>query len=76
MRFEQNVSVNKMYSLAIKNIFPKKKIIVKEEESFYTSILNFFNFDERLEGIPKGNMAFAKFVNLKKKTILNMRNWD
>jgi len=41
MQFERNVSVNKMYSLAIQNIFPKKKIIVKEEESFYTPILIF-----------------------------------
>ena len=54
----QNISVNKLYSLASQDVFPKKIIIINENESFYTPILNFFDFNDKFEEIPKEKMAF------------------
>ena len=64
---DQNISVKKMFSLATKNIFPKKMVIIDEEESFYSPILNFFNFEDKLKEIPKENMLFdCKICSSKK----------
>jgi hypothetical protein len=52
------ISINKMFELAKADKFPKKIIMIDDVECKFTSILNFFKFNDQFDTLPTTNIKF------------------